>query len=112
MGYDFGVLALNWYTNFAGNVGYKANGERAYASYFSIEAPFRLGGLDWSACMGATPWENDFYNGGKSGFAVSEVGVKATKELKITESWTLPLFAQVIWNPATEGAYFVAGLSF
>ena len=112
VGYDFGVLALNWYTNFAGNVGYKANGERAYASYFSIEAPFRLGGLDWSACVGATPWENDFYNGGKSGFAVSEVGVKATKELKITESWTLPLFAQVIWNPATEGAYFVAGLNF
>ena len=34
VGYDFGVLALNWYTNFAGNVGYKANGERAYASYF------------------------------------------------------------------------------
>ena len=112
VGYDFGVLALNWYTNFAGNVGYKTNGERAYASYFSIEAPFRLGGLDWSACVGATPWENDFYNGGKSGFAVSEVGVKATKELHITKSWTLPLFAQVIWNPATEGAYFVAGLSF
>ena len=39
VGYDFGALALNWYTNFAGNVGYKANGERAYASYFSIEAP-------------------------------------------------------------------------
>ena len=99
VGYDFGALALNWYTNFAGNVGYKANGERAYASYFSIEAPF-------------TPWENDFYNGGKNGFAVSEVGIKTTKELKITGSWTLPVFAQAIWNPATEGAYFVAGLSF
>ena len=108
----FGVLALNWYTNFAGNVGYKANGERAYASYFSIAAPFRLGGLDWAATVGATPWENDFYNGGKNGFAVSEVGIKATKELKITGSWTLPVFAQAIWNPATEGAYFVAGLSF
>ena len=101
VGYDFGALALNWYTNFAGNVGYKANGERAYASYFSIEAP-----------LGATPWENDFYNGGKNGFAVSEVGIKTTKELKITGSWTLPVFAQAIWNPATEGAYFVAGLSF
>ena len=112
VGYDFGVLALNWYTNFAGNVGYKADGDRAYASYISIEAPFRLGGLDWSARIGATPWENDFYNGDKNGFAVSEVGIKATKELKITDSWTLPVFAQAIWNPATEGAYFVAGLSF
>ena len=112
VGYDFGVLAVNWYTNFAGNVGYNAKGERAYASYLSIEAPFRLAGLDWAATVGATPWENDFYNGGKSGFAVSEVGIKATKELQITDSWTLPIFAQVIWNPATEGAFFVAGLSF
>lgn len=112
VGYDFGVLAVNWYTNFAGNVGYKADGDRAYASYFSVSAPFRLGGLDWEASVGATPWENDFYNGGKSSFAVCNVDIKATKELKITDSWTLPIFAQVIWNPATEGAYFVAGLSF
>lgn len=112
VGYDFGVLAVNWYTNFAGNVGYTADGDRAYASYFSVSAPFRLVGLDWEACVGATPWENDFYNGGKSGFAVCNVDIKATKELKITGSWTLPIFAQAIWNPATEGAYFVAGLSF
>lgn len=112
VGYDFGVLAVNWYTNFAGNVGYNSDGDRAYASYIALSAPFRLGGLDWEATVGATPWENDFYNGGKNGFAVSEVGIKATKELKITDSWTLPVFAQAIWNPATEGAYFVAGLSF
>ena len=112
VGYDFGVLAVNWYTNFAGNVGYNSDGDRTYASYIALSAPFRLGGLDWEATVGATPWENDFYNGGKNGFAVSEVGIKATKELKITDSWTLPVFAQAIWNPATEGAYFVAGLSF
>ncbi len=112
VGYDFGVLAVNWYTNFAGNVGYKGNGDRAYASYIELSAPFRLGGLDWEASVGATPWENDFYNGGKDGFAVSEVSLKATKELKITDSWTLPIFAKAIWNPATEGAYFVVGLSF
>ena len=79
VGYDFGVLAVNWYTNFAGNVGYNSDGDRAYASYIALSAPFRLGGLDWEATVGATPWENDFYNGGKNGFAVSEVGIKATR---------------------------------
>ncbi len=121
VGYDFGVLAVNWYTNFAGNVGYKANGDRAYASYISLAAPFRLGGLDWEAEVGATPWENNFYTGGGNstftkdminGFAVCAVSLKATKEIQVTHSWSLPLFAQVVWNPSTEGAHFVAGISF
>ena len=59
-GYDFGVLSVNWYTNFAGNDGVKANGKRAYSSYVSLAAPFRLGGLDWTAEIGATPWVNSF----------------------------------------------------
>lgn len=112
VGYDFGVLAVNWYTNFAGADGVKANGERAYSSYFSIAAPFKLGGLDWSAEIGATPWETSFYNNGANGFEVSHISLQATKEIKFTDSFSLPVFAQAIWNPATEGAYFVFGLSF
>ena len=110
LGYGIGGFSVSvtdyWFNNGPAYFHY------AYASYIALSAPFRLGGLDWEATVGATPWENDFYNGGKNGFAVSEVGIKATKELKITDSWTLPVFAQAIWNPATEGAYFVAGLSF
>ena len=58
------------------------------------------------------PWETSFYNGGCSGFAVSEVALQAAKDIKITESFALPLFAKVTWNPAAENAYFTAGLSF
>lgn len=121
IGYDFGFLAVNWYTNFAGSVGCNSDGDRAYASYFSLEAPFKLGGIDWAVSLGATPWENDFYTGGNNaehskdminGFAVCEVGIKAAKEIPVTKRWSLPLFAQVVWNPSTEGAHFVAGLSF
>ena len=88
--------------------------------FFSF-CPFVLGGLDWTVEAGATPWENDFYTGGENssyskdminGFAVCEVGIEALKEIKISESWSLPLFAKAIWNPSTEGLYFVAGLSF
>ena len=91
VGYDFGPLAVNWFTNFAGSVGENEKGKDAYASYVSISAPFKLGGIDWSAEIGATPWANDFYNG---------------------DSFSLPLWAQAIWNPTTKGAYFVAGISF
>ena len=55
IGYDFGFLSLQWYTNFAGNDGLNSNGDRAYSSYFELSAPFRLGGLDWSASLGVVP---------------------------------------------------------
>ncbi len=111
IGYDFGVLSVNWYTNIGGNDGINEDGDRAYSSYITLAAPFRLGGIDWTAEVGATPWETSFYNDGASGFEVCNVSIGATKEIKITDSFSLPIFGQATWNPATGGAYFVVGLS-
>lgn len=110
IGYDFGPLAVNWYTNFAGADGLNKDGDRAYSSYLSLAAPFKLGGLDWTAEIGATPWATDFY--GANGFAVCDISLGVSKEIKITDSFSLPLFAKATWNPRSEGAYFVVGLSF
>ena len=116
LGYDFGFLSVNWFTNFAGNDGVNREGNRAYSSYLSLAAPFRLGGLDWTAEMGAVPWATGFYNAtaddpaGAGGFEVANVGIGASKDIRITEHYSLPLFAKLTWNPATEGAYFVFGL--
>lgn len=119
IGYDFGPLAVNWYTNFAGYDGVNKDGDRAYSSYISVAAPFKLGGLEWTAEIGATPWATDFYNAsddlacsGSNGFAVSEISLSASKEIKITDSFSVPAFAKVTLNPRTEGAYFVFGLTF
>ncbi|GAA6256005.1 hypothetical protein F070042J6_18570 [Bacteroides sp. f07] len=112
VGYDFGLLAINWYTNFAGADGVKENGKRAYSSYLALSAPFRLGGLDWAVDLGMVPWETTFYNGYTSGFSVSDVSLRASKDIKITDSFSVPAFAKVSVNPRTEGAYFTFGLSF
>lgn len=112
IGYDFGYLAVNWYTNFAGNDGLNKKEKRAYSSYLNLSAPFRLGGLDWQAFIGATPWNTTFYNGGANGFEVTDIGIAANKEVAITERFSLPLFAKAIWNPSTEGAHFIVGVSF
>ena len=111
VGYDFGVVAIDWYTNFAGNDGVNNSGKRAYSSFINLEAPFRLGGIDWTAAVGATPWATSFYNGGAGGFEVSQVALTASRTIPVTQRFSLPLFASVIWNPATEGAYFVFGLT-
>lgn len=110
IGYNFGPMALNWFTNFAGNDGFKSNGDRAYSSFINLSVPFKLGGLDWSAEIGATPWETTFYNGGANGFEVSNIGIGATKDMKITETFSVPAYAKITFNPATEGAYFVFGI--
>ena len=116
VGYDFGFLSVNWFTNFAGNDGTDRHGNRAYSSYLVVAAPFRLGGLDWTAEVGAVPWETSFYNAkgderwGAGGFEVANVTIGASKAIKITDVYSLPLFARVTWNPATEGVYFVFGL--
>ena len=111
VGYDFGFLAANWYTNFAGNDGVNRSGHRAYASYLNLTAPFTLGGLEWAVSVGATPWANTFYNGGAGGFELTDIGIGASKEIRLTDRYALPVFARAIWNPATEGAYFVFGIS-
>lgn len=114
VGYDFGVLSVNWFTNFAGADGLNDDGDRAYSSYFEIAAPFKLGGLDWSAAVGAVPFTTSFYDGSEGGvsdFAVTNVTLTASKEIKITESFSLPLFGSITANPHTSDIYFTAGVS-
>ncbi len=108
--YDFGPVSAAWYTNFAGNDGVNKDGDRAYSSYLEATAPFKLGGCDWEASIGAVPFATTFY-GEANGFAVTHVGVKATKDLKITDSFSVPVFAQVAANPSTEKAYLVVGFT-
>ena len=75
VGYDFGPVALNWYTNFAGHDGLNKDGARAYSSYVEATAPFKLGGCDWAASIGAVPFATSFY-GDANGFAVTNVSLK------------------------------------
>ena len=109
IGYDFGPAAIQWFTNFAGNDGYNKDGKRAYSSYVELSAPFKIASVDWSAAVGAVPYATDFY--GVDGFAVTNVLLKATKDIKVTDSFSIPVFAQVAANPSIEKAYLVFGFT-
>ncbi|MCC8176944.1 MAG: hypothetical protein LUC85_06310 [Bacteroidales bacterium] len=111
LGYDFGFLTADWYTNFAGQDGVDHHGHRAYSSYVTLAAPFSGLGIDWEARVGATPYCTTFYNNANS-FAVTEVSLKASREVTITEKIHFPVWVQVIVNPRASDAYFVAGVSF
>lgn len=110
LGYYFGPLALNWYTNFAGNDGVTRKGKRAYSSYVELSAPFTLGGLDWSAEVGASPWATSFYNA--SGFSVIDLGLGVGKQFTVADSFGLTVSVKGIWNPRDDKGYLTAGISF
>lgn len=110
IGYDFGPVAVQWYTNFAGNDGFNKSGKRAYSSYVEASAPFRLAGCQWTAAVGAVPYATSFY-ADAGGFAVTNVSLRAAKDIRVTKTFTLPLFAAVSANPSTEKAYMVFGFT-
>ena len=109
IGYDFGVASLQWYTNFSGNDGVNKDGDRAYSSYVEATVPFRLATVDWTATAGAVPFATDFY--GTNGFAVTNLSLRADKEIKVTDTFSIPIFGQVTANPCSQKAYLVLGIT-
>ncbi|MCR4854066.1 MAG: hypothetical protein K5893_10805 [Prevotella sp.] len=109
IGYDFGFASLQWYTNFSGNDAVNDEGKRAYSSYAEASVPFRLGDTEWTATAGVVPHATDFY--GTDGFAVTNLSLKATKDIRITDTFSIPIFGQVAANPCSGKAYLVLGFT-
>lgn len=109
VGYDFGVASIQWYTNFTGNDGVNKDGKRAYSSYFEVSAPFKLFTCDWDAAAGAVPYATTAY--GTNGFAVTNLSLRATKDIKVTDTFSIPIFGQVVANPCSQKAYLVLGFT-
>ena len=109
IGYDFGPASVQWFTNFAGNDGVNEDGERAYSSYMEVVVPFKLSAIEWTATAGAVPFATDYY--GTNGFAVTNLSLRADKEIKVTDSFSIPIFGQVVANPCSQKAYLVLGIT-
>lgn len=109
IGYDFGSVSASWQTMFAGTDYQEDDGKRSYSSYFEVAAPFRLATCDWDATVGVVPWKSDNYE--VSGFNVTNLSLRATKSIHISNSFELPLFGQLVANPASQNFYFIFGFT-
>lgn len=109
IGYDFGPVSASWQTLFAGTDYQEEDGKRSYSSYLEVAAPFRLATCDWDAAVGLVPWKSDYYE--VSRFSVTNLSLRATKSIQISKSFELPLFGQLIANPASQNFYFVFGFT-
>lgn len=97
-GFEAGSFSISG--NFMLNEGAGAAGGDIY-----VEAGLRTGAVNWFVGAG-----NGWYTPDAK-FNLCNVGLSASKELKITESFSLPVFSSVILNPKTEQFHIVVGIS-
>ena len=71
--------------------------------------PFTVKGVQLNAAVGCSPWRSEQYK--NDDFAVTNVSLKATKEIHFNERFSLPVYTQVIWNPNREDVHFVFGIT-
>lgn len=106
-------LSIAWFTMFGGQ-DKDAEANQNYSSYVELNFPFRVKMVDLNATCGVLPYSSyGIYSSGKTnnGFSVTNVALKGTTAIKFTDSFSLPIFAQAIWNPRLEDAHLVFGFT-
>lgn len=110
-------LSLSWYTMFAGDDKKDFSpeheyGKQAYSSYAELNYPFAVKGVDLQATFGFVPYRSETSVGyDVSGFAVTNVALKATKSIQFSKRFSMPLFVNLIADPAHEDVHLVFGFS-
>lgn len=70
-----------------------------------IEASYAFGDVSIFAGIGDGQYTSD------GDFNVCNVGLSYSKEISITDSFSLPMFGSIVLNPSTGGFYTVVGIS-
>lgn len=105
-------LSIAWYTMFAGQD--KKENDRGemkqnYSSYMELNYPFSVKTVDLNVTCGIVPYSAPQYN--CNGFAVTNIALKGTTAIRFSDRFSLPVFAQAIWNPRMEDAHLVFGIT-
>ena len=83
------------------------NGKDRFTSYFELNYALKLQNIDIKPFLGFTPWEG--YWGNR--FGVVNTGLAFSKNIPITEKYSLPINCKFIINPQAENVFFVFGIS-
>lgn len=88
--------------------------KNAYGTYFELGYTASVKGVDFRPCVGmvfnASTWYGDG-TGTHDGFNVVNLGVKASKEIQITDKFKLPVYAVFGYNPQADNVAACAGFN-
>lgn len=77
--------------------------------YFQVGYNTAIDDVGLSLFLGGTPGEDTKYYGVDK-FSVINTGFTVSKSIKITESFSLPVFGSLIANPALDNLFYVFGI--
>jgi len=102
-------------TNFAGSDAHKADGSLQYSTYIEAGYSLKVKKTNLDIFMGGTP-NNPDKDHGETGFygsgpGIINIGLTASREIPITDKFSLPIFTSLMVNPQQENIYFVFGIS-
>ncbi len=121
---DYYYPGSNWGSEdshaFEVNLGYSADAFSVAANYILNEGTAAgSAGDDMYFELGYALDQADLFVGAGDGwhsangdFAVVNVGIATSKDIVITDEFTLPLSGAAIWNPDSEQFYILVGFSF
>jgi len=99
------------------NSGFEAGAFSLSGNYILNEGAGSLGGelyFEAGLTTGPVSWfigAGDGWHSPDGKFALVNVGLTGSKEIKISDSYSLPVFSSVILNPKTEQFHLVVGIS-
>ena len=100
-------LTFSWSTMFAGG-DKNENGKLQGSTYISVNYPFALPyDITLTPAVGFTPWTGMYHD--KAAF--TDISLTAKKDIKISKSFSLPIFIQAIVAPVYDRTYLVGGVS-
>ncbi len=99
-------------TNFGGAIKYDNNNneKKAYSTYIEASYSKKVADTEYTLFAGAVfADDNSYYLTDGSGFI--NLGLSASKEIKITDSFNLPINVALIFNPDQENIFLTFGFS-
>lgn len=111
-GGDSFPIGLSVATNFGGAIKYDDNGDEksAYSTYVELSYGTSIGDIELGFFAGGVFGDdNGYYLTDGSG--VINLGISASKEIKLTDAFSLPVNAAIILNPDSEDLFLTFGFS-
>jgi hypothetical protein len=85
-----------------------AGDKNNYSIYLEASCQFTLKGIRVKPFIGGIPYESSWYG---SSAGIVNLGFTASKTIKITNDFSLPVYTSIIANPQTQSVFFVFGLT-
>ena len=82
-------------------------GDNYYSTYLELSYPFSIKKTDFKIFAGGTPFEGLY----STGASLTNIGLSTSKEVKLSESYSIPLSLSIISNPKVENIFMLISIS-